>query len=125
MTDKKLPQDLTPINIHAYFYNAFNACGCWELEDVIDTVHVFLEWCGSDGYTRSGYDNFYYNTGAYYLIIGLLEDVDLVDHGTSARHPWLTEDGKRFLAALATYSSYEIINHPEGRAYDGITYNIK
>jgi hypothetical protein len=117
-----LPAELTPINLYAYFANCFESCGCSETGEMVDTVRRLMEWHDSGG-DRPAYDTLYAETGVFYILAGLLDKLDLAEHGTSIRHPWLTSDGKRLLEALQKYTSEEI-EEASGEAYDGLHYNI-
>jgi hypothetical protein len=116
-----LPEDLTPLNIQAYFYHALGACGCGELDEMIDSVRRLLEWAGTDMSDRAEYNTLYSEVGVYYLLVGRLDVLLLLEHGTSIRYPWLTKRGKRLLAALQTTPTEEILE-ASGTAYNGIDY---
>jgi hypothetical protein len=116
----KLPTDLTPLNLKAYFYNAFNACGCSELDEMHASVVRLLSWSHPD-WTPS-YESLYNESGVYYLLAGLLHSLSLAEHGTSIRCMWLTDDGKRLLEALQSTTVDQIYN-AEGEAYDGLYYD--
>src|SRR4030095_7578006 len=116
----KLPVQLTPLNLKAYFFNAFNMCGCSETDEILTEIIRLLEWHESDKETK--YMHLYPGyIGVFYLLSGLLDSLNLSEHGTSARFAWLTEDGKRLLTALKQYSADEIEN-ATGEAYDGCWY---
>jgi len=119
---KILPDDLTPLNIQAYFYNHLGACGCSELDEMISTIKRVLEWHKTDIPKRDSYISvFPEELGIFYIIVGLLDNLDLVEHGTSIRWGWLTNDGKRLLEALIRCSPKEI-EDAFGTAYDGVYY---
>ncbi len=117
--NEKLPNDLSPINIKAYFQNALGACGCSELHTMVDVVKDLLDWCGV--YKRIPYSLLYNSDGVYYLLVGRLDSLGLIEHGTSIRHPFLTEWGKKLLKALKE-TPIEDIENAEGEAYDGLWY---
>ena len=123
MLNKTLPEELTPLNIKAYFSNTLGACGCSELDTMIESILRFLHWCENypTNIKAMGYFELYSEIGVFYIIAGLLDGLCLIQHGTSIRYPFLTEDGKRFLNALETYSAEEIDN-ANGEAYDGLYY---
>ena len=119
---KYLPEDLTPINIKAYFYNCFGACGCSELGEMVVTIKRLLEWhAASQEDSRANYESLYGELGVFYLLSGMLENLDLADHGSSIRFPWLSGDGRRLLEALQKYLAEEI-DDASGEAYDGLHY---
>lgn len=118
---EKLPSDLTPINLLAYLYNAWGNCGCSETAEMVKSLLRLLDWMGGDKETR--YEALYPEVGTFYLLAGRLDDLGLTEHGASIRFPWLTEDGKRLLAALKS-TDPESIEDAQGEAYDGCTYGM-
>jgi hypothetical protein len=70
---------------------------------------------------RAEYNTLYSEVGVYYLLVGRLDVLLLLEHGTSIRYPWLTKRGKRLLAALQTTPTEEILE-ASGTAYNGIDY---
>jgi len=118
---EKLPADLTPINLLAYLYNAWGKCGCSETDEMVASLIRLLEWMEGDKSTR--YDALYPEIGTFYLLAGRLDALGLTEHGTAIRYPWLTDDGKRLLAALKS-TDPEAIENADGEAYDGLSYGM-
>lgn len=122
---RKLPADLTPLNIHAWLSNVGFTCGCSDGVAVIETLRKFLEWHDAKDRWEK---NMSYETvlpgqeGAFYIIAAVIDDLGLAEHGSSIRAPWLTDDGKRLLDALRKYKPEEIDELPLAEAYDGISY---
>lgn len=121
MSHEKLPAELTPINLLAYLYNAWGRCGCSETAEMVKSLRRLLEWMDGDKETR--YDTLYPELGTFYLLAGRLDSLGLTEHGSSIRYPWLTQDGKRLLAALQS-TAPETIEDAEGEAYDGLSYGM-
>lgn len=115
------PDFSSPVDIEAYFYNNFGACGCSELETMINVVRDLLSWATSTK-ERKSYDTLFDNPGVFYLLAGRLDSLELIEHGTSIRHPWITDKGALLLRALQTITPEQIENHPEAEAYDGAWY---
>lgn len=108
-----------PLDIKAFLYNEFHACGCSELDEIIDTIKHFLSWAKA---TPSDYEDvFPKQVGLYYIIAGICNDGDLVTHGSSIRFPIIQDDGESFLLALNKFSVDEI-DVASGEAYDGMYY---
>ena len=121
--ENKKPDFKNPIDIKAFFYNEFGACGCSELDSMIGVVHNLLEWIESSKDKNTFYDTLYYgNVGVYYLLIGILDRCGLCEHGVSIRFPFLTNLGREFLVALQTVPTSEI-EECGGEAYDGFYYD--
>ena len=116
----KIPDFTKPNDVYAFLQNEFGMCGCFETELVVEALKDFLVWCGSDCINRPRYSELFgANQGVFYLISGICDRADLIEHGIAIRHPWLTENGKLFLSALSNFS-IEQLEHTEGEAYDGI-----
>jgi hypothetical protein len=118
-TSEQLPLNLSALNLRAYLLNAFDACGCSELDKMRETLIRLLEWHNSEIDKRCDYSDLYTEDGIFYLLAGRLDFLGLSEHGGSIRYPWLTENGKKFLFALTKFSAEEIEN-ASGEAYDGI-----
>lgn len=115
------PDFTKPVDIQAFFYRKLGACGCSDLEAMISVVRDLLQWM-ADFKERPSYEQLFGgNTGVFYLLAGMLDHAGLTEHGSSIRHPWLTDMGKQLLNALTTIPA-EQIEESEGVAYDGATY---
>lgn len=116
------PDFTKPVDILAFFYNEFGACGCSEVDTMIDVIRDLLEWLDSDIDTRPKYNTLFNgNVGVYYLLAGKLEYLEFSGHGFSIRVAWLTEEGQEFLSALKNFSNEEI-EYACGGAYDDAYY---
>ena len=120
---EKLPEDLTPVNLRAYFANALGACGCSELGPMRDAIIRLLEWHEGDKDRVGAHSSMYPDIGVFYIMAGLMDRLGLAEHGISIRCPWLTADGKRLLAALKAVT-VEDIDSASGEAHDGCTYGV-
>jgi len=115
------PDFTKPIDVKAFFYNKFGACGCSEIDLMINVIRDLLEWMDTP-------DHSFYNTlfngstGVYYILIGLFDNLGLCEHGIAIRYPWLTEKGRELLKALQTIAA-EQIDKSEGKAYNGLYYS--
>lgn len=120
--ENKAPNFTNPVDIQAFFYNEFGACGCSNLEAMINVVKDLLEWMSENIMERQGYEKLFNgNEGVFYLLAGRLDSLGFLEHGTSIRCAWLTEKGKEFLNALKTITAEQIENC-KGEAYDGVSY---
>lgn len=116
-----LPPDFSkPVDIQAYFFNSFGACGCSDLEAMVAVVKELLEWIDQNCEIPP-YDKLFNHEGVFYILVGILDRLGLCEHGTSIRASWLTEKGKSLLVALQS-TPFSEIDTAEGEAYDGITY---
>ncbi len=120
---RQLPSDLTPLNFKAWSVHALGVCGCADTGSIYEEVQAFLQWCNDwlNERSQETYETLYPRVGLYYLMAGILDTLDLIDHGTSIRWPFLTDDGKRLLSFLQA-SDEEVIENASGEAYDGCYY---
>ena len=121
--ENKLPDFSKHIDINAFFINEFGGCGCSDVEEMINVIRDLLEWVSKNPEKRKRFDELFDgNTGIFYILIGQLDRLDLCEHGTSIRHPFLTQKGEDLLNSLKTMDSAEIENS-SGEAYDGLYYD--
>lgn len=122
MDDQPLPADLSPLNLKAWTFTALSLCGCSDMVAVLGGLRDFLGWHAADLANRPGYETLFGgNEAVFYVFAGILDRLDLSEHGSSVRGSWLTEDGKRLLLALRT-TPLEEIDDAHGKAYDGCDY---
>ncbi len=94
----------TAEQVSDFLYKKLNICGCFELDEFIETLKDFLGWIGStDRVPYNGKEK-----GMFYFVIGVMDNARLCEHGISSRHPFLTTTGKELLSALYKFSSEEI-----------------
>lgn len=121
---QKLPEDLSPLNLQAYFFNAFGACGCSEIDEMHAALLRLMEWHDTrenPGHDREPYTAIYPEIGLFYLMAGMLRRLGLSEHGVAIRCPWLTQDGERLLDAMRRITP-EAMDAASGEAYDGCHY---
>ena len=110
------------VDLLAFFYNEFGACGCSELDEMINTVIKILAWAEADPDDKPLYSTLIKDDlGAFYIIAGILDKLEFIEHGTSIRFSWITEKGKEFLDSLRNKNINDIEN-AEGYAYDDCYY---
>ena len=106
----KLPEHLTPAIINAWLVENIGYCGCMGAYPIED-IRIILEWAGSNMDTRLRCDQMYPDDdGVFCLIAGMMEKLDLMEHGAAIRCPWLTPDGERLLAAIKEFTPEAIAN---------------
>ena len=119
---RKLPEDLTPLNIRAWLSNVGFLCGCSEEDELLQALQRILDWHDSPMDRRVAYHDVYPgNVGAFYLVAATIDELGLAEHGGSIRNPWLTPDGARLAAAIRS-TTYRAIADANGEAYDGLSY---
>lgn len=119
-----LPDELTALNIRAWMHTHLHVCGCAEVDEVAKSLQRFLQWASKDPEERAEYLNEFTDVGGFYILSGLLNDADIIWHGTSCRCPGLTDDGERLLAAMEALgkSPGVDISRATGIAYDETSY---
>lgn len=94
---------MTKENIERILSDKFGDCVCSETEILINDLIILLEHLSVDIEQRMHYSKLFKELGYYYVLTGILNDIEMIEHGTSIRFPWLTEKGKVFLNDLKTY----------------------
>ena len=121
MSDKK-PDFSKPVDLLAFIYNEFYACGCSEIDKMVDEIKYVLKWSSEDIKKRINFDSLYPGRdGIFYLVAALLDKNDFIEHGTSIRGSLITKEGKEFLGAIEKISVDEM-EREGGVAYDGCFY---
>lgn len=80
-------------------------CGCGQFDERLALVRQILRDCPL-------YDNERwrtYSTPADEWVLCLLSDADLIEHGGSVGGSWITDKGKRFLAALEDEETWRLL----------------
>lgn len=115
---------MTPLEVKHILYTNLSICTCVDLDEALPVIKELLTWANLIDPTvvRPSYEDLFPNNGIYYLLISYLQGADLVTHGTSCRHPFLTLKGKELLEALQKYTVSEIDNSSgeiNGSTYTG------
>jgi len=113
------PIDLTKQVDVLALLRKYCCCGCSEDDLVAKELIKVLEWAKEDCEKRERYDKLYENDGVFYIIAGFLDNRYMIEHGTSIRCSWITEDGKILLETLKNIDWGNI----KGVAYDGCFYD--
>lgn len=85
--------------LEALLMNRFGLCGCSEEDAVIGALVTILDWAQQEKVV-DGYQHLFSNLGCFYIIAGLLNDYDYIEHGCAIRYAWITPKGKRLLRIL-------------------------
>jgi hypothetical protein len=119
----KSPDFKKAVDIRAYFGEKIGACGCSELGLMVEEVKKILSWSAQDIMGRQNYSSLYpERDGIFYLLAGLIDGLNMIEHGASIRCCWLTNFGKQFLDGLNSFTA-EQIEEAEGEAYNGCWYD--
>jgi hypothetical protein len=108
-----------PIDIYALLLNEFGGCGCSEDDEMAKVIVKILEWAVKSIGNRVRYNKLFRHVGTFYIVAGILDNNDLLEHGTSIRCAWATKKGKMLLETLKEMDFSKKI---EGTAYDGCFY---
>jgi len=105
------PDFAKPVDVLAFFQHAFGACVCSDMVEIIQPIIRVLDW------TQGQPIDF---DGPFYIVAGILTNWGLLEHGTSIRNSWITDEGIQLMHTLDEYG--EDIADASGVAYDGLDY---
>lgn len=101
MTDRSLEHKLGH-----FFFDDLHLCGCGIPESAARLVRDVLRL--APFYENQGALQVLLPTdGIFYLVLGQLNNADLIEHGGCIGGSWLTEKGKELLGQLETVSAYD------------------
>lgn len=118
---KKKPDFTKPVDIKAYLFDIFNLCGCIELDMVIEEIKKILLWASINSKERISYNKLYESKGCFYIITGILDNEDILNHGISIRYARITDNGRFLLKSLNKYTVDDICD-ATGIAYNNIEF---
>lgn len=84
-------------------HTTFNVCSCADRDSINKTLKYLFEYLAMPIKERTftAFINLGdISEGTYYLLTGILEKENLIDHGSSIRFAWLTDKGKEILKEL-------------------------
>lgn len=90
--------------------NDLGICGCGSPADAYEAVHKLLLALQKTSSPTKDWAGWYelVDNNPYALILAyLLDSKDYLAHGTSIRHPWLTDKGRKLIDALNILQSEE------------------
>lgn len=83
----------------------FGWCGCSEEEKMLDEIRKVLDWASLEDKDKRYQEGF---PAVYYIVAGILNNLEFIEHGTAIRYPWLTDEGKEFKEIVS--KSYDEID---------------
>lgn len=89
---------------YAVIYDDLGFCGCGYPEAAMWLVRDVLRMCPLFDH-REEFKARFPDRGVQMLVLYMLDDADLIEHGGNVAGSWLTEKGERFLALLNTLTS--------------------
>ncbi|MET8571857.1 hypothetical protein [Streptomyces sp. NPDC004783] len=90
-------------HVYRLLFEELHLC-CGSPEDSFDLVRDLLTAFRS----KAGIDALLPDSGARYLVLGLLDDTDLIDHGSIIDAAWLTRKGEWYWQALTRFAYDDI-----------------
>lgn len=124
----------SPLDVRVWLGSeVLGACGCSDLEAMLDlAVAVLTDLPGSytperEKLPRTRWDDlvakhFRGHEAAAYIIVGVLDNADLIEHGTAIRGSWTTPKGDQLLATVAKAGGVRGLLAATGVAYNGCEY---
>ena len=98
-------------------------CGCGTPEVCYKWLKEYLTDLNTKNWGKYDYES---PDWKYIQIInGLLENLDIVEHGTTCRCSWLTEKGKKVLEALEYMEKYDFNFSPDHNSEYGKWFWVK
>ena len=92
-------------DIQSILDDHFGNCGCSETKLLVNDLILLLENQAEEIETRVKYDKLFTSKTLFYVLAGILSDLNFIEHGTSIRCSWITKKGKEFLAQLKSYKN--------------------
>ena len=111
--------------INDFYYEKLNFCGCGSPWDVLYTIKKILNVISQKkDYDYEDYwnkfrnslnimidkNNFSVNEGVFQIILNVLNNCDVLEHGSSIGGSWLTDYGKELLEHLNALSDDDLEN---------------
>jgi hypothetical protein len=99
--DDMLPHEDTLQHLNQVFYTELHQCGCGSPQETWELIHELLSlapfyedgrWKQVEGILGR----------AYGFVLGVLAEVELLEHGGSVGGSWITEKGRWLLEAVGT-----------------------
>lgn len=103
------PDDLA--HLHRVFYGDLHLCGCGQAGQAWTLLHRLLALFatpGDYGQRQAALRTLVGSDGATHMILSMLDEARLTDHGGSALGSWLTTKGRWVLAALTVLDGVAI-----------------
>ena len=74
---------------------------CGDVDGAFEFARGVLDWANQPPEDRAPANvQFGNSSGMAAFILGQMNDMDLIEHGISVHHPWLTDRGKKLLEDL-------------------------
>jgi len=69
-------------------------------KELLDDLQIILQWKSYRFFISEDIPNNTFTVKEYWLLLGILNDTNCIDYGTSPRSAWLTEFGEELLQFL-------------------------
>jgi len=83
-------------HVYALLYGEMKICGCGTPEDSFGTVRDLL--IATEEHKNAS--TVISHDGARHIVLSVLDEVDLIEHGSVIDVPWLTKKGRWYLQAM-------------------------
>jgi hypothetical protein len=81
----------------------FGLCGCSDEAAMVEPIKRVLTWAATPAENKTnGETLFPESIGCFYIIAGILSDLDYIEHGSAIRYSWLTSTGEELLTFINT-----------------------
>lgn len=96
-------------HVYKVLWDDLPMCGCGSPETAVALVHELLKLAPFYDHTHAKIADLIGTPGAYYLVLGSLDEAGLIEHGGMIDSSWLTDKGQWFLRALNAASDAETL----------------
>jgi len=90
---------MTAHEINHIFSDQLHVCGCGRPETTVILIKAILE-CMPLYDNRAKFEKLVPDEGAQHLILGLMTEADLIEHGGGIGGSWMRDEGKALLKSL-------------------------
>lgn len=101
-------------HLYRLFYGDIGMCGCGNPEDAYGLVRDILNLAPFYEHPEKVLD-LISNDGAYHLVLSMLSNAKLIEHGGGIGGSWLTEKGKHYRELIRRYEWDDIEEDDNGR----------
>jgi len=102
-------------HVHSLFFDQMKICGCGLPELTLELVRDLLTVIEERGRTETVIPH----EGARHIVLSVLDNIDLIEHGSIIDAAWLTKKGRWYLRALQRVEWEDIEDEGVGLPHDG------
>ncbi|MFJ4988802.1 hypothetical protein ACIP9H_34000 [Streptomyces sp. NPDC088732] len=97
-------------HVHRLFWDELGMCACGDPDTARVLVRDLLALAPFHEHPRAEVVALIGTEGAFHLVLTMLENVGLIDHGFTLNGSWLTDKGRWYLQALQQIDDWSVID---------------